>query len=206
MRAAQRVVRREFLASLHGLRGGAVLYVVASHLGNNGLFLLPIAHDAVGKVGVWIFFALSAFLLTTNLCCDLVDAHSRGTSLLKYAIQRIFRIYPLYVFVLLVHLVVGNISGGGVVQHLLLTQGRAELWAISVEFQYYLVIPLISLASVYLRWRAVISLFLVLLVGAFIYGWIWPSRVFSNGLEILPKMAPFVLGSILALARSRLGF
>jgi len=50
---------REFFPALHGLRGIAVLFVVFSHLGGLGLFLFPIPHDGIGKVGVWIFFVLS---------------------------------------------------------------------------------------------------------------------------------------------------
>ena len=41
--------KKEFFAPLQGLRGIAVLYVLLSHLGNAGLFLLPVPHDAIGK-------------------------------------------------------------------------------------------------------------------------------------------------------------
>jgi len=190
---------KNFLASLHGLRGIAALYVVFSHLGNGGLFLLPIPHDAVGKVGVWIFFCLSAFLLTTNLCLKLESTSSKTTSILQYAAHRVFRIYPLYVVVLIIHFSLGDIDGDGLFRHLALLQGRGELWAIPTEFQYYLAIPFIALAAIY--WgRAYVNLMLLAaLLGALIYGTLNPASIFSNELNIFPKIAPFVLGSIFAL-------
>ena len=115
-----------FFAPLNGLRGIAVLYVVISHLGNGGLFLLPIPHDAIGKVGVWIFFALSAFLLTTHLCRDLDATSSRVSSLLQYIVHRVFRIYPLYIFVLIGHMIIGDISKVDLLKRLLLIQGWGE--------------------------------------------------------------------------------
>jgi hypothetical protein len=82
---------KKFFAPLHGLRGIACLYVAVAHLGQYGLFLLPLPHDGIGKVGVWIFFSLSSFLLTTHLCRDLETTSSKVFSLLQYAVHRIFR-------------------------------------------------------------------------------------------------------------------
>lgn len=197
---------RKFFASLHGLRGLAVLYVVVSHLGSNGFFLLPIPHDGIGKVGVWIFFALSAFLLTTHLCRDLETASSKVSPILRYVIHRVFRIYPLYIAALIGHWIVGDISKLGLVSHLLLIQGWGELWAIPVEFQYYFVIPFIAVSTAYLPRRSVTALLMAALVVAFLYGIKNPAIVFSNEINIIPKLAPFVLGSVLALLLDKNSF
>jgi hypothetical protein len=54
--------------SLDGLRGIAVLFVVLSHLSNAGFNLTPVLNFAgSGKYGVFLFFVLSAFLLTFPL-------------------------------------------------------------------------------------------------------------------------------------------
>lgn len=184
---------------LHGLRGIAVLYVVISHLGNGGLFLLPIPHNAIGKVGVWIFFSLSAFLLTTHLCRDFETTSSRVFSLLQYLVHRAFRIYPLYILVLIGHMILGDISKTEFLKHLLLVQGWGELWAIPVEFQYYFVIPFIAISSLYLPRRRVSLLLMVILAAVLFYGLKQPASVFSNELNAFPKLAPFLLGSMLAL-------
>lgn len=196
---------RMFFASLHGLRGIAVMYVVLSHLGNGGYFLLPIAHDAIGKVGVWIFFALSAFLLTNHLYIDFEATSSRVTSLLQYIVHRVFRIYPLYIFVLIGHVILGDISKIQLLKHLLLIQGWGELWAISVEFQYYLLIPVFVISALHLRvsYFNIISFLVALAAGSVVYGLKWPASVFSNELTLFPKLAPFVLGSMLALLLSK---
>ena len=191
--------KKEFFAPLQGLRGIAVLYVLLSHLGNAGLFLLPVPHDAIGKVGVWIFFSLSAFLLTTHLVRYLSATSLNTLPVLQYAIHRVFRIYPMYFTVLILHVFINNFSLNEVTDHLLLLEGRRELWAIPVEFQYYFAIPVISILAVRLS-RIWVYLLIAALLGASVsYGIYRPETVFSNGLNILPKLCPFLLGSFLAL-------
>lgn len=190
---------REFVSSLDGLRGVAVLYVVVSHLGNGGRFLLPVPHDAIGKIGVWIFFALSAFLLTTHLRHDFETEPSKISPLLQYAVHRIFRIYPLFISVLIMHVILGDISGMELIKHLLLIQGWEELWAVPVEFQYYFIIPLIAIGALHMSRRSVVLLLMLAVMLALFYGIMQPASVFSNGLNIIPKLTPFLLGSILAL-------
>ncbi|WP_397535366.1 acyltransferase family protein [Roseateles sp.] len=52
-------------AALEGLRGMAALMVIASHASGLGLDLIPgLSLTGIGKQGVYLFFALSAFLLT----------------------------------------------------------------------------------------------------------------------------------------------
>src|SRR5690606_3191773 len=49
--------------ALDGLRGLAVLIVMASHWSNAGVDLLPWSMAGTGKSGVYLFYVLSAFLL-----------------------------------------------------------------------------------------------------------------------------------------------
>lgn len=189
---------RLFSPALHGLRGIAVSYVVVSHLGNAELFLLPVRHNAIGKVGVWIFFVLSAFLLTKNLHHDFEFTSSRLTSTFQYAVHRFFRIYPLFGVVIILHVFRGHFTPVEALHHLLLRQGWGELWAIPVEFQYYLLVPfVVIIASQFSKGWAGWILF-VLCVVSFFYGLISPESVFANGLNIFPKLTPFLLGSMFA--------
>lgn len=49
------------LDSLTGLRGLAALAVVLSHGSRDGMFIAPfLDFDGTGKLGVWLFFGLSA--------------------------------------------------------------------------------------------------------------------------------------------------
>jgi peptidoglycan/LPS O-acetylase OafA/YrhL len=191
-----------FWTPLHGLRGIAVMFVVASHMGNAGMPLLPFPHNAVGKVGVWIFFGLSAFLLTNRLQAALRRSASVGRTLASYFVSRVFRIYPLFLLVLLINYYKGWIDGAGLLHHVLLTEGREELWAIPVEFRYYFVIPVLVLVDRFLssRWALVLSglataLSLYVMVAN-------PAAIYSNEIALLPKAMPLLLGSMLALTWS----
>ncbi|MDO4231272.1 MAG: acyltransferase [Lautropia sp.] len=189
----------QFSLPLHGLRGIAVLIVLFSHLGNAAMPLAPIPHDAIGKVGVWIFFSLSSFLLTRALYRSVSREASWWQPLVSYGVHRVFRIYPLYVAVLLLHWLLGELSAADVSRHLMLQQGEAELWAIPVEFKYYLVVPLVALAAQHVPVRWVSACLLGLLLLSLGYGVFHPVAVFSVELDLLPKLSPFLMGSLLAL-------
>lgn len=177
--------------ALHGLRGVAVLYVLASHIGSN---LLPFPHNAIGKVGVWIFFCLSAFLLTDRLRRQLITTPAR-VAVPQYFVHRVFRIYPLFLVVLLVHFWHGNLTGESALRHAFLLDGWRELWAISVEFQYYLLIPFFAL----LRPKPASLIIAALAVLALGLGVSSPESVFSNGIALAPKATPFLAASLLGI-------
>lgn len=193
------LTNKEFFAPLHGLRAIAALIVVIAHLGQLKLSLLPMPHDAIGKVGVWIFFVLSAFLLTTHLCQDFETTSSKGFSLLQYIVHRIFRIYPLFICSLFIHLTYRDISTSQMIKHLLLVQGKNELWAIPVEFQYYCIMPVIAMGTLYLSRKKIILLLVAITIMTLCYDIMYPEKVFSSQVNILPKLTPFIFGSILAL-------
>src|SRR5262245_56744721 len=135
--------------ALDGIRGVAVLLVVLGHMGNWGMFLVPgLAHDVLGHQGVWLFFALSAFLLTGRLTEELEAGRDVRGSFAAYAVHRVFRIYPLYLLVILVHWWIGDFTARIAALHVMLLKGWEELWAIPVEFSYYFVIPLVAWLAV----------------------------------------------------------
>ena len=125
-----------FVAPLHGLRGLAALYVLLSHISVAGFVLVPgVSFLGIGKAGVLMFFVLSASLLTSRLG-DELQARPEWRAIAAYFINRLFRIYPLFVVVLLIHLAMGLMQPVDVFRHLALLAGRYELWAIPVEFRY----------------------------------------------------------------------
>ncbi len=125
--------------ALHGLRGFAFLLVVAAHFSNH--YDLPL--KGLGKVGVWIFFVLSAFLLTQQM---LIYGRplSRG-SLAIFFSRRALRIVPPYFVALTLFLGFGYlINGNNIVSHLLFTDGAGHFWTVAVEVQFYFFLPFIS--------------------------------------------------------------
>lgn len=138
-------------AALDGLRGLAALMVVASHASNVRADLLPgLSLSGIGKPGVYLFFVLSAFLLTLQwLQADPVQ-RAQARFLGHYLWRRVLRIYPLYILVLLAGWSLPPrglgvpLDGAAVWRHLSLQEGRELYWSVPVEFLYYLVIPLLA--------------------------------------------------------------
>lgn len=190
---------RTLFLPLTGLRGLAVIFVLLSHMGYMQLYLIPLPHFSIGKVGVWVFFVLSAFLLTTHLYQDFSTNDSRRVVLSKYAINRIFRIYPLFIVALILHFLVGDITGIQIIKHIFLTMGYFELWAIPVEVKYYFFIPVLAAIASLISLKLACLSIIVLMGIALMYGISNPQSVFSNQLSIIPKLTPFLFGSFSAI-------
>ncbi len=196
------------LAVLDGLRGLAVLIVLASHFSSAGLFPRPALHG-VGKSGVYLFFVLSAWLLARNLLRLPDGALARPHTWLDYALRRILRIWPLYLVVLVSswlthragHPVLYAIDTASLWRHLTLREGQSVLWSIPVEFTFYLWLPLLA-AGLYLMARrgwsplAQAGAF-VLVLAAVMLAWP-PSQTIENDVRLGPYLAVFLCGAFAA--------
>lgn len=152
------------LPTLDGLRGIAILAVLAMHFG----IMTPLnAFDrfvyAVGRngwIGVDLFFVLSGFLITGIL----LDSRGRAGALRAFYARRFLRIFPLYYGLLVAIFVVAPLLVGGALwleklrpdqlwHWLYLTNVLAasgtwpdvphigHLWSLAIEEQFYLVWP-----------------------------------------------------------------
>jgi len=151
------------LRSMEGLRGVAVLLVFMVHyatlslpwqVGGSAAWLAT-AH-AIGHCGVDLFFVLSGFLIYGSLI-------ERVQPFGAYLLRRVARIYPAFLAVLGVYLVlslampsVSKLPAGlaasawYVLQNLLLLPGMLPIapiievaWSLSYEMFYYIVMPLV---------------------------------------------------------------
>lgn len=201
--------------SLDGLRGLAVLMVFFSHASHKEVFILPFADLAgIGKPGVFLFFALSAFLLSLPFIKKGAEALDKNF-LLNFLIRRFFRIYPLYFFYLLTGLVTSlvlwetfdlerlegflSLSFKDFFEHLLLMQAKGVTWSILVEFRYYFLLPILALIySVVFKNRLLPSIGLT--VGLIILSqFFWPqSEATSDGPKLGPYLPILFMGSLLA--------
>lgn len=151
------------IASLDGVRALAFLLVFAFHLnhagvwgynGNNpfiGAFLL------VGNTGVTLFFVLSGFLLFLPYARALLFKKDWPQAKIYY-IRRVLRIFPGYFFSLFILVMftqpyfIQPHNWGQLVPFLTFTMGfynsagliNGPYWTLAVEFQYYLLLPLIA--------------------------------------------------------------
>jgi peptidoglycan/LPS O-acetylase OafA/YrhL len=148
------------LLALDGLRGLALLLMLSSHASTNFPVITPALNfRGAGKVGVYLFFLLSAYLLDRQI--SLVLRHGRRDYWGEYFLRRLLRIYPLFAFALVLHLLLNQLgvktvieSPADVTNHLLLREGKGVFWSIPIELMYYLVSPIILLiCSTVLGWQ-----------------------------------------------------
>ncbi|GAA5218523.1 acyltransferase family protein [Corallincola platygyrae] len=202
--------------ALDGLRGMAVLLVILSHTSNADQQIVSwLNFSGIGKSGVFLFFTLSAFLLTYPFVVKGKEALTRF-QLANYFVRRFFRIYPLYFLYLLAAVVSTAMIGwwltpdkpfgiplsmdlAGMWRHLSLQEGKGVTWSIAVEFQFYFVLPVLVATWVLLK-RNLILCCAVVLAAIVICYQLWPpEEVTGNDVRLGPYMAVFLCGSMLAL-------
>lgn len=141
--------RPEHNKALDGLRGWAVLLVLFGHSTNQGLS--PWLDGYIlsrGKLGVYLFFIISAYLLDKQI----IQVWQQGKGNLNYwryyIGRRIMRIFPPFLLALFTFRLM-NEAGYKVVirewshvwEHLALMRGDHIFWSIPTEFRYYLISP-----------------------------------------------------------------
>lgn len=175
-----RVNTRFFRPELNALRFFAFACVFCDHLPYTpGGWFAPIAN--VGSFGLCMFFMLSAYLIVTLL---LKERDEFGDiNLLFFAIRRAIRIWPLYFFALTLGSIIGlfwppahlTLHGFAAMMVFLtniyiLKKGWllgiiAPLWSISLEEQFYILIPALAQLS---RRRVMTNVFLLVILLAYV--------------------------------------
>lgn len=207
--------KKLYVHALDGLRGLAVLTVFFSHTSLSGHRALPFLNSAgTGKMGVFLFFILSSFLLTYPFLIKQEKSFERN-ALINFSYRRFFRIYPLFVLYLLVALASSYVLPGvlnrpesGIpfyltpiefLKHVFLQQGKGVTWSILVEFRYYFVLPLLAyLYAVVFRghfWKSLLCT--IGLIG--LSQWVLPqSEALNNDMRLLPYAPVMLTGTMLA--------
>ena len=190
---------------LDGLRGLAVLMVVFGHGANHDLG--PFGPDSMmirGKLGVYLFFVLSAYLLDRQIIKMFQQGRAQWDYWLYYISRRVLRIFPLF-FLALVVFRLANASGlklvihswGQVLEHITLQRGDHIFWSIPVEFKYYLISPiLLYFFHRVLRWNlwAMGITFAILFAGVYQYSVLWQPEDTST----LLYLNIFLMGTLVA--------
>jgi len=201
---------KNWLPSLDGLRAIALLLVFLEHVtgnlfiestNNNSIFAFLNFGDAgMGRSGVYLFFVLSSFLLTSQLLRPGVR-FSSAQLWLNYAYKRLIRIYPLYIFILLVYTLFPSFkySIQDFFNHVALQAAENHFWTIPVEVKYYILLPSIVFVITKLLSRRV-SLAFSLFIGVSMI--LKSSELFTLSpprLSLLPHLPIFLIGSLAAL-------
>lgn len=192
---------------LDGVRGFAALIVLFGHCSNARIDIVPgLDLSITGKIGVWLFFVLSAYLLSRKLVGELADtpgATSAARVIAAYAVKRLFRILPAYFAFLFGVAALGIFRPDEALRHALLIEGRDHLWTIPVEMTFYAVLPIAALALAHfpLRWRVWFSLALVAAAGS-AYWMLAPEAIRTNSIHFLPYALFFTFGILVAQCRT----
>ena len=149
------------LNNLDVLRAVAVLSVIAAHLLRHVLGIQGtrgVTVDELGRFGVLVFFVHTSLVLMMSL-----DRTKSSRPMLDFYIRRVFRIYPLSVFAVLLAVILHipsmpdhlyKFAGTNhIIQNLLLVQNVTghysvigPLWTLPYEIQMYLALPLLYVA------------------------------------------------------------
>jgi peptidoglycan/LPS O-acetylase OafA/YrhL len=185
--------------ALDGVRGVAVLMVVALHLGYG--FFPSRSQDLFvgGFIGVDVFFVLSGFLITGLLVEERV--RTGGLSFRRFYWRRAYRLLPAVAVLGAVHLayvvVVGDPLGPEVrslgsmalyVNNWAQAAGwdmRADLahaWSLSIEEQFYALWPIVVLLLLRVRERrAIVGAILAVALTAALWRWrLWDTTGFDG--------------------------
>ena len=208
---------RGFIPSLEGMRAFASLGIVVTHVAfQTGAAASPVVGRIWGRfdLTVAIFFALSGFLLWR---AHAAQARGLGTAqpIGTYLWSRAVRILPAYWVAVTLTLLflpdaggswkvwVANLSLTQVFVPLTLTEGLTQMWSLSVEVAFYLLLPIAALAMTLLRGdRAHLRIPLLAGVSALRLSWAFlqiPTLDGINHDNWLPGYLPwFAAGMLLA--------
>ncbi|MBC7957199.1 MAG: acyltransferase [Cytophagales bacterium] len=179
------MTREGFRADLNGLRGISVALVFAFHLQIKGA--------GGGFLGVDVFFVISGYLMTQIMCIGLADARF---SYWRFVAARAARIWPALAAMVVLLFVFGAwllppfdlqilaeqaraallfssnhhfLDRSGYITHAGDTHWLLHTWSLSVEWQFYLLYPLLlmALAKIGARRQVVMAVLAALMVLSF---------------------------------------
>lgn len=191
---------------LDGFRGLAALIVIFGHCSNAGIDVVPMLNmSATAKIGVWLFFVLSAYLLAGKLVRELAGARGATRAIAAYSVRRLLRILPAYFVFLFAATALGSFDPGEALWHALLIEGRDHLWTIPVEMTFYALLPIVALTlsrrpPCERIWLATA----VLIAATAAYAMRAPQAIPTNSIQFPAYALFFAIGILLSQGRSTL--
>ncbi|MFT3660874.1 MAG: acyltransferase [Gordonia sp. (in: high G+C Gram-positive bacteria)] len=179
---------RRYFPQLEGMRAVASIGVLTTHVAfQTRAVEWPVLGPVLGRLdlAVALFFALSGFLLWRPWAAAARHPGIPEPTVMRYLRHRFVRIWPAYtvavvaVFLLLPHargasleVWIVNLTLTQVYVPLTLAPGLTQMWSLSVEVAFYLLLPVIGYALAVLRGaRARHRIPLLLALGVLSLGW-----------------------------------
>lgn len=204
--------KRNDIPGLDGLRALAAGIVVLSHMSNaKWLSLGGLSFAGWGKTGVFLFFFLSAFLLSRIQIGQGAGFWTPG-GMAAYGLRRLARIVPLYLLYLTLALVTTwalQASGQRATAafpfplwwqeylgHLALRDGKSVTWSVPVELKYYVLLPVVTLGFDLLRRLGLGVTVGIGLAGFGVLAVLSRDAAASNSVALWPYLCCFWAGSL----------
>jgi peptidoglycan/LPS O-acetylase OafA/YrhL len=196
------------LSTLDFMRALSTVAVVGIHyLGMNGQ--VPYGMGALPRVVVLMFFVHTSFVLMLSL--ERQQNKSPGNLWRRFMLRRLFRVYPLSIFVLATIILFRipsqlvpptfqylSLNTTGIISNFLLTMNitrsdsiLSPMWSLPYEFQLYLVLP--ALFLLVQRWRSSVPVF-GLWCGTLALALLQPIVPHVGRLDILEFLPCFMAG------------
>jgi peptidoglycan/LPS O-acetylase OafA/YrhL len=201
------------MPALDGVRAFAIIGVLLHHT----------RHSPFGRLhgfrGVWLFFVLSGFLITTLALRE--EERTGAFNLRRFAIRRVFRIMPLFYLSLLAYLlwacVLGMEPNGGMllrslasyvvfcpefpILHSHFTIPFGQAWSLGIEEKFYLLWPLFAFV-----WLAH-SRYRIMLIASLLAGMLFFTATSIEYAQIWGSYCDILIGCLLAfLMHDRRGY
>ena len=210
-----------YFPKLDSVRCYAAFAVVFAHIFQIWLWdPATVVRFPIGNTGVVVFFVLSGFLITSLLLSEPLDK-PLGQSFKNFYVRRTLRIFPIYYLYLLLAFSFNhdNIRETGVWTWLYLSNflifaqnawldSNSHLWSLSVEEQFYLVIPFLVL---FFRQqpRLLLGLFSTICAASVLTRYYLSIAGYSDSPQIevftFANLDFLAVGALLALARRAYG-
>lgn len=221
---------RRFFPQLEGMRAVAAFGVLTTHVAfQTGAVRIPVIGEILGRLdlAVALFFALSGFLLwrtwvaaahTVTGADGARHPAAQVPGVRRYLRHRVVRIWPAYAVVVVTVLTLlpeargvdatvwlANLTLTQVFVPLSLTAGLTQMWSLSVEVAFYLLLPILGCALCRVRGARVGARVPMLLALAVLsLGWAWVAQALPvpDGVEptnwVFGHLPWFIAGLIVA--------
>lgn len=165
------------ISALDGVRALALLNVLILHAVSIFFPKTSPYISGMAQFGVWLFFILSAFLLTNRF---FVTGFTYS-GIISYLLGRTLRIIPVFALAVFAYSYGGLFSKERILEVLTFKQTYLHLWTIPVEYTFYFILPIFAYISIkvtekYSAWHAVFILALIICIHQLFY----PYTDFSN--------------------------
>ena len=179
---------------LDSFRGIACMIVVVAHIVSTHSTIGKYA-SGCGKIGVWCFMVLSAYLLYRPYCSE--NRKFGWRDLGEFYIKRVIRIFPVYLVALIFSYVIGYFpTVDEILYHLIGVHGAGHFWYMPVIMKFYLVMPLFLWMRCKLHKEKSVVM-LLLLMGISLV-WKPYTEYIENSTELWWYLPVFFIGMLLA--------